>query len=105
MDPGGPPAAIFLNLRRHTHQQLRATIATTGSANLLFRLIGFTIAGLYASPAVLVSALCLLPVAWLSVTMADRLRSRISDAAILKATYSILIFSAVSLTIRAALMS
>ncbi len=99
---GGPPAAIFLSMRRHSLLQVRATIAFTGGANLLFRLTAFGLAGLYARPVILVTALWLIPVAYISIRFAETLRHRISDQRILAATYAILGFSALSLLIRAA---
>ncbi len=101
---GGPPAAIFLNMRRHSLAQARATIAMTGSANLLFRLTAFTLAGLYARPQILVTALWLIPLAYLSIRLAEHWRHRIPDLALLRATYAILGFSAVSLLVRALTM-
>jgi len=102
---GGPPTAMFLNMRRHTPTQARSTIATTGAANLLMRVMAFAAAGLYARPSLLITAAWLIPVAYLSITIAERFRHKISDGQILKATIAMLGFSAVSLFIRALMMS
>ena len=101
---GGPPAVIFMNLRRLTHDKLRATIATTGMANLLFRILGFAVAGLYADGVALRTAIWLMPIAWCAVLAAERLRGRVPERALLIATYLILGISAVSLFLRAAML-
>lgn len=101
---GGPPTAMFLNLRRHTQIKARSTIATTGAANLLLRVTAFALAGLYARPSLLVTAAWLIPIAYLSIKIAERYRHRISDQRILSVTFAMLGFSAVSLFLRALLM-
>ena len=98
---GGPPTAMFLNLRQHSLMEARSTIATTGAANLLLRVAAFALAGLYAKPGILLTAAWLIPVAFVSIKIAEKLRHRISDRLILKATFGLLGFSALSLIVRA----
>ncbi|MGB7303315.1 MAG: sulfite exporter TauE/SafE family protein [Burkholderiaceae bacterium] len=102
---GGPPTAIYLSLRGHSTNALRATIATTGTANLVFRIVGFTIAGLYLNPGILTTALCLIPFAYLASRLAEGVRNQISDKVVLNLTYGILVLSAVSLFFRALWLS
>lgn len=101
---GGPPTAMFLNMRRHSVVRARSTIAATGAANLLFRVTAFALAGLYAKPSLLVTAAWLIPVAYLSIKIAEQIRHRISDQRILTATFVMLGLSAVTLFLRALAM-
>lgn len=101
---GGPPVAIYLNLRRLSPERLRATIATTGTASLLFRLTGFTVAGLYADGLALRTALWLLPVAVITILVAERIRHHFAAQTLVTATYMLLLVSAVSLAVRALLL-
>ena len=101
---GGPPTAMFLNLRQHSLVEARSTIATTGAANLLLRVVAFAVAGLYAKPLILLTAAWLIPVAFISIKIAEIVRYRISDRLILNATFLLLGFSAVSLIARATIV-
>jgi uncharacterized membrane protein YfcA len=97
---GGPPSAVYFSLRQLSVDQLRSSMATTGSANLILRLSGFGLAGLYAKPVILVTALCLLPFAAVTAFVASKARSKMTSQNIIRATYAILAFSAISLAIR-----
>ena len=101
---GGPPTAMFLNMRRHTVARARSTIAMTGAANLLFRVTAFALAGLYAKPSLLITAGWLIPIAYLSIKLAERIRHRISDQRILTATFVMLGLSSMTLFLRALAM-
>lgn len=102
---GGPPSVIYLNLRGYSPDEIRATIATTGTANLLLRVMAFVGAGLYADPAVIRTALWLLPVAFVTVRIAEATRHQISDRRLIMATYGVLGLSGISLFLRALWMS
>jgi len=98
---GGPPYAIYLSMRPHGKEQIRATLAITSLVSIFTRLLAFGFAGLLSSWKVWSTALAIVPVALLALWWADRLHRGLSRQAVIRAIQIVLCLAGISLVVRA----
>lgn len=98
---GGPPYAIYLSMRPHNTDQMRATLAVTSLVSVVTRIVVFAYAGLLSSWIVWSTALAVVPASLLALWCADRVHTRLSRAAVLRAIRLLLCLSGASLVLRA----
>ncbi|RPI46627.1 MAG: sulfite exporter TauE/SafE family protein [Betaproteobacteria bacterium] len=98
---GGPPYAIYLSMRPHGKEQIRATLAVTSLVSIGTRLIAFGFAGLLSSWTVWGTALAVAPVSLLALWFADRVHRGLSRQAVLRALRILLCLAGISLLVRA----
>lgn len=98
---GGPPYVIYLSLRPHGKQAMRATLAATSIVSVGARIVAFAVAGLLSPPAVWLTAAPLVPAILGSLWLADRAHHRISRTAMIRAIRGLLLVAGMSLVIRA----
>ena len=99
---GGPPSALYLSGRVRDKTALRATLATTLVLSVLTRIALFGAVGLLA-PANLVLAAALLPFAFAGLWIGGRVHLRLSREQFARFVAMLVIFSGISLVIRATL--
>lgn len=97
---GGPPYAVYLSMRPHSKEQLRATLAVTSLVSIGTRLVAFGCAGLLSSRTVWSTALAMVPVSLLALWWADRVHTGLSRQAVLRAIQVLLCLAGVSLLLR-----
>ena len=97
---GGPPYVIYLSLRPHGKQAMRATLAATSVVSVGTRIVAFALAGLLSAPAVWLTAVPLVPAILGALWLADRAHARISRAAMIQAIRLLLLVAGASLVVR-----
>ncbi|HSB69725.1 MAG TPA: sulfite exporter TauE/SafE family protein [Candidatus Methylomirabilis sp.] len=97
---GGPPYVIYLSLRPHAKQAMRATLAATSVVSVGARIVAFALAGLLSAPAVWFTAVPLVPAILGALWLADRAHARISRAAMIQAIRLLLLVAGASLVVR-----
>lgn len=102
---GGPPYAIYLSMRPHTKEQLRATLAATSLVSIASRIVAFSIAGLMSSATIWLTALALAPGSLAALWLANKVHARLSREGVMAALRLLLVVAGVSLVIRAANMA
>ncbi len=98
---GGPPYAIYLSQRNLSKESFRATLALTSVASISLRLAAFALTGLMSDPKVWVAAAVALPAAWIGISVASHLFTRIRRETLLRAVALMLLASGGSLVLRA----
>ena len=98
---GGPPYAIYLSMRPHGKDEMRATLALTSLVSVFARLIAFAVTGLLSSPLVWITALVIVPASLLALYVAGRVYAVLSRETVLRAIQGLLCVSGVSLVVRA----
>lgn len=99
---GGPPYLIYLHLRALPFQSWRATAAVVGVFSLTWRLTAFMLAGLFAEPRVIVTAVALIPVAVLAIYLARRAGPSIDERMLRRMVTVLLALAAATLAARGA---
>lgn len=87
---GGPIYTIYLARRVFEPERFRATISVVILASGITRALSFGAAGLYAQPALLISAAGALPFCLLGVYIGSRLRHKLAPAAMRRAVLVLL---------------
>jgi hypothetical protein len=98
---GGPPYVIYLSLRPHGKQAMRATLAATSVVSVGARIVAFALAGLLSPPAVWRTAAPLVPAILGTLWLADRAHRRISRPAMIQGIRVLLLVAGMSLVVRA----
>ena len=98
---GGPPYAIYLSMRPHGKEQIRATLAVTSLVSIGTRLVAFGCAGLLSSRTVWSTALAVVPASLIALWWADRVHAGLSREAVIRAIRVLLCLAGVSLVLRA----
>jgi len=98
---GGPIYVFFLSGRGGGPEQIRATMPMIFMFTTVARILLFIVAGLY-SPATLLAALALLPVMALGVWTGHHLHLNLSRDTVIRVMGGLLVFSGISLLLRAA---
>jgi uncharacterized membrane protein YfcA len=98
---GGPPYAIYLSMRPHPKEAIRATLAATSLVSIGTRLVAFGFAGLLASAAVWLTAACIAPAALIALWCADRVHAAVSRETLIRAIRVLLCAAGISLVVRA----
>ena len=98
---GGPPYAIYLSMRPHGKEQIRATLAVTSLVSISTRIVAFGLAGLLSSWAVWRTALAVVPAALIALWWADRVHTGLSREAVIRAIRVLLCIAGISLVLRA----
>lgn len=98
---GGPPYAIYLSMRPHNKEQIRATLAVTSLVSIGTRLVAFGLTGLLSSWTVWSTALAVVPVVLIALWWADRVHAGLSREAVIRAIHVLLCLAGVSLVLRA----
>ncbi len=98
---GGPPYAIYLSMRPHGKQEIRATLAVTSLVSIGTRIIAFGVAGLLSARTVWLTALAVVPASLLALWLADRVHAVLSRVAVIAAIRVLLCIAGVSLVLRA----
>ncbi len=98
---GGPPYAIYLSMRPHAVESMRATLAVTSLVSITARIVAFGVAGLLSSWVVWIAALAVVPASLAALWCADRVHATLSREAVLTAVRLLLCLTGASLLIRA----
>jgi uncharacterized membrane protein YfcA len=98
---GGPPYAIYLSMRPHGKEQIRATLAVTSVVSIGTRILAFGLAGLLSSRTVWLTAIAVAPASLLALWWADHVHTRLSREGVVKAIRLLLCLAGVSLMFRA----
>jgi len=98
---GGPPYAIYLSQRGLSKAQFRATLGFATLTSISLRVIAFLLSGILLDWGVWLALLAVLPAAWIGLSLARRLFSRISRETLLRAVSAVLVLSGASLVLRA----
>lgn len=98
---GGPPYAIYLAMRPHGKEQIRATLAVTSLVSIGIRIVAFGFAGLLSSRTVWNTAVAVVPASLLALWWADRVHAGLSREAVIKAIRVLLCIAGGSLVLRA----
>ena len=98
---GGPPYAIYLSMRPHGKEQIRATLAVTSLVSIGTRIVAFGYAGLLSSRTVWSTALAVVPASLIALWWADRVHAGLSREAVIWAIRVLLCIAGVSLVLRA----
>jgi uncharacterized membrane protein YfcA len=98
---GGPPYAIYLSQRNLSKESFRATLALTSVASISMRLAAFALTGLMSDSKVWVAAAVALPAAWIGISAASHLFTRIRRDTLMRAVALMLLASGGSLLLRA----
>ena len=98
---GGPPYAIYLSMRPHGKEEMRATLAVTSLVSIAARIVAFGLAGLLDSGAVWRTALAIVPASLLALWLADRVHRVLSREAVIAAIRVLLGIAGISLVVRA----
>lgn len=99
---GGPPYAIYLSMRPHGKDEMRATLAVTSLVSILARVAAFAAAGLLSSAAVWQTALAVVPASLAALWAADRVHRALSREAVIRAIRILLCVAGVTLVVRGA---
>lgn len=97
---GGPPYAIYLSMRPHGKEEMRATLAVTSLVSITTRIVAFGFAGLLDSGAVWTTALAIVPASLLALWIADRVHEVLSREAVIAAIRALLGIAGISLVVR-----
>jgi len=98
---GGPPYAIYLSQRNLSKESFRATLALTSVASISMRLAAFALTGLMSDAKVWLAAAVALPAAWIGISAASHLFTRIRRDTLMRAVALMLLASGGSLLLRA----
>jgi len=98
---GGPPYAIYLSMRPHTKEAIRATLAATSLVSIGTRLVAFAFAGLLASSTVWITALCIAPAALIALWWAEHVHAAVSRETLIRAIRMLLCAAGIALIVRA----
>jgi len=98
---GGPPYAIYLSQRNLSKESFRATLALTSVASISMRLAAFALTGLMSDAKVWLAAGVALPAAWIGISAASHLFTRIRRDTLMRAVALMLLASGGSLLLRA----
>jgi uncharacterized membrane protein YfcA len=98
---GGPPYAIYLSMRPHGKEAMRATLAVTSLVSVVTRIVAFALTGLLSSPQVWLTALPVIPAALIALWVADRVHHVLSRETVLRVIRLLLCVSGLSLVWRA----
>ena len=98
---GGPPYAIYLSQRNLSKESFRATLALTSVTSISLRLAAFALTGLMSNSKVWVAAAVALPAAWIGISAASHLFTRIRRDTLMRAVELMLLASGGSLLLRA----
>lgn len=98
---GGPPYAIYLSMRPHGKEQIRATLAVTSVVSIGTRLVAFGLTGLLSSWTVWLTAVAVAPASLMALWWADRVHAGLSREVVIKAIRVLLCIAGVSLIARA----
>jgi len=101
---GGPPYAIYLSRRGLGKEQYRATLGRCTVFSISMRVAAFTASGLLLDGRVWLTALFVLPVSWLGITLATRMFHRISRDLLMRIVAIGLLATGTSLGVRAMLL-
>jgi len=82
---GGPPYAIYLSQRNLSKESFRATLALTSVASISMRLAAFALTGLMSDAKVWLAAAVALPAAWIGISAASHLFTRIRRDTLMRA--------------------
>jgi uncharacterized membrane protein YfcA len=98
---GGPPYAIYLSMRPHGKEQIRATLAVTSLVSIGTRIMAFGFADLLSSRTVWITAVAVAPASLIALWWADRVHAGLSREAVIKAIRILLCIAGFSLIFRA----
>jgi uncharacterized protein len=98
---GGPPYAIYLSMRPHGKEQIRATLAVTSLVSIGTRIVAFGFAGLLSSRTVWSTAVAVVPASLFALWWADRVHAGLSREAVIMAIRVLLCIAGGSLVLRA----
>ncbi len=98
---GGPPYAIYLSMRPHAKEAIRATLAVTSLVSIGTRLVAFAFAGLLAARNVWLTAACIAPAALIALWWADRVHTAVSRETLIRAIRVLLCLAGIALVVRA----
>ena len=97
---GGPPYAIYLSMRPHATQTMRATLAATSLVSIVTRIVAFAVGGLLSSAAVWLTALAVAPASLLALWLADRVHAALPRETVITAMRLLLVLAGLSLVVR-----
>jgi uncharacterized membrane protein YfcA len=97
---GGPPYLIYLHLRGLPFEAWRATAVLVGLFSLIWRITGFTSAGLYARPGILILSISLLPSALIAIWLAERVKPRLDERLLRRCVQVLLALASLTLLLR-----
>jgi len=98
---GGPPYAMYLSRRGLAKEQFRATMGFAAMTSISLRMVAFFATGLLLDRSVWLSAVFVVPAAYVGISVAKHIYLRISREALLRAIFVLLLFSGGSLILRA----
>lgn len=102
---GGPPFAIYLSRRPLSKERIRSTLALTSVVSITARLIGFTAAGLFASPRVWIAAAMVTPATLVALAWADRLHDALPRERLIQAMHGLVCVAGLAMIARSLLLS
>jgi hypothetical protein len=97
---GGPPYAIYLSLRPHPVERMRATLAAVSTVSIAARIVAFAAAGMLSDPRVWWTALFIVPASLVALALARRVGERLSREAVLKCMRWLLCAAGAALILR-----
>jgi uncharacterized protein len=98
---GGTLVVIYLHMRRVGRVQFRATVSVLWFLELIARMLGYAMAGLYTARTVLLCAL-LLPLVWAGTHVGERIGNRISQETFTRVVAALLFLAGVTLLLKSA---
>ncbi|MBM3359158.1 MAG: sulfite exporter TauE/SafE family protein [Betaproteobacteria bacterium] len=96
---GGTPVVIYMHLRRVGRAEFRATVAALWFVEMVARILGYAVAGLYTGDALLLCVI-LLPLVWAGTRVGERIGNRISQAAFTRLVAALLFFTGTTLLLK-----
>ena len=97
---GGPVYVIYLSKRLVDKSQVRATVSVMITLSTILRIVSYLIGGLLLSAKLLLTALLLLPLAFLGIALGTRLHLGLSDVQTRRMIGILLLLSGASLLYR-----
>lgn len=97
---GGPVYVIYLSKRLADKSQIRATVSIMITLSTILRIVSYLIGGLLLSTKLLLTALLLLPLAFLGIALGTRLHLGLSDVQTRRMIGVLLLLSGASLLYR-----
>ncbi len=97
---GGPVYVIYLSKRLADKSQVRATVSVMITLSTVLRIVSYLIGGLLLSAKLLLTALLLLPLAFLGIALGTRLHLGLSDVQTRRMIGILLLLSGTSLLYR-----
>lgn len=97
---GGPPYVIYLSQRGLSKEALRATLGFATFSSISLRVIAFLVSGILLDLRVWLSLIAVLPAAWIGLSLARRLYTKVSREGLLRAMALVLLVSGAGLIVR-----